>query len=461
MGGGPAGSCTALRLVERGVKPVIVEKEPFPRYHIGESMTGEAGGLLRELGLEDEMLANPNPIKHGVNVYGARREAWFVPVMMRTPEGELADQTTWQVRRSTFDGMLLDKAADRGATVVPAKAVRPEIGEDRVVRGLTVCPHEGGELNIEAEMTLDCSGQATFMSTKNVTGPKYLGAYDKQIAVFSQVVGFERNPGDDGRGSMPGNTIIFYKQKYHWAWAIPIDDEVVSVGVVIPSQYFLDSGETKEAFLRRELHELHPELWRRLPEIELVEDVHVIPNYSFQVRDFAGPGFLCVGDSHRFVDPIFSFGIDAALNEAGFAAETTMRYLEGEGRDSGELFREHVERCERRLDVFEDVIDAFWENPLAFAVVAHSLHRESLIDTFAGRVHGADDVPPALAAFRRVLQRERRYDHGEQYSVPIGSRFDPERAPLWNTVLDSVETTERWMREELEPPSPGTRRAAT
>jgi flavin-dependent dehydrogenase len=450
VGGGPAGSISAMRLIEQGVEPVIVEKEPFPRYHIGESMTGEAGGLLRGLGLEEQMLADPNPIKHGVNVYGSSQDAWFVPVMMRTPEGELADQNAWQVRRSTFDQMLLDEAEQRGAAVLPGKALGVE-REDGVVRGLTVRPNEGGELKIKAEMTLDCSGQATFMSARNVTGPKYLGAYDKQIAVFSQVVGFERDPGNNGRGSMPGNTIIFYKSKYHWAWAIPIDDEVVSVGVVIPSQYFLDTGETKEAFLRRELHELHPELLRRLPEIELVEDVHVIPNYSFQVRGFAGPGFLCAGDSHRFVDPIFSFGLDAAFNEAGFAADTTVRYLEGEGRDSGELFREYIERCERRLDVFEDVIDGFWENPLAFAVVVHSRHRDSIIDTFAGRVHGTDDVPPALAAFRRVLRRERRYDDAEQYSVPIGSRFDAERAPLWNTVLDSVETTERWMREDFEP----------
>ena len=438
-----------MRLAECGVKPIIVEKETFPRYHIGESMTGESGGLLRELGLEDLMEAAPNPIKHGVNVYGSSRDAWFVPVMMRTREGELADQTTWQVRRSTFDSMLLDQAERCGATVVPGKAVRPRVSENGVVRGVTVRPREGGgELEIEAEMLLDCSGQATFLSREELTGPKYLGAYDKQIAIFSQVAGFERDAGEDGRGSQPGNTIIFYKDKFHWAWAIPIDHEVVSVGVVIPSQYFLDSGETKEAFLRRELHELHPELVRRLPEIELVEDVHVIPNYSFQVRKFAGRGFICVGDSHRFVDPIFSFGIDAALHEASFATDTTMRYLQGEGRDSDALFREHVERCERRLDVFEDTIDAFWENPLAFAVVVHSRHRDSIIDTFAGRVHGGDeDLPPALRAFRRVLQRERRYDDEELYSVPFGSRYHPERAPLWNTVLDSVETTERWMRD--------------
>jgi flavin-dependent dehydrogenase len=448
VGGGPAGSCAAMRLAEGGVQSVIVEKEPFPRYHIGESMTGESGGLLRELGLEDFMQAAGHPIKHGVNVYGSSRQAWFVPVMQRTPEGELADQSTWQVRRSTFDAMLLNEARRRGATVVPGKVVKPQVSDDGVVQGLTVRPHEGGELKIEAEMTLDCSGQATFMSTKGVTGPKYLGAYDKQIAVFSQVVGFERDPGDAGRGSMPGNTIIFYKEKFHWAWAIPIDDEVVSVGVVIPSQYFLDTGETKEAFLRRELHELHPELARRLPRIEFVEDMHVIPNYSFQVRGFAGKGFICVGDSHRFIDPIFSFGIDAALHEAGFATETTMRHLAGEGRGSDALFREHIERCERRLDVFEDVIDAFWENPLAFALVVHSRHRESIIDTFAGRVHGDDeDLPPALSAFRKVLQRERRYDDGKLHSVPYGSRYHPERALLWNTVLDSVETTERWMRD--------------
>jgi len=74
-------------------------------------------------------------------------------------------------------------------------------------------------LAIDAPMTLDCSGQATFLANRKVTGPKYLGSYDKQIAFFTHVAGYRRDhaPADD-RVNQPGNTHIFYKQKYQWAW---------------------------------------------------------------------------------------------------------------------------------------------------------------------------------------------------------------------------------------------------
>jgi|tagenome__1003787_1003787.scaffolds.fasta_scaffold20989796_8 flavin-dependent dehydrogenase len=446
VGGGPAGTCSALWLAASGIESVIIEKENFPRFHIGESMTGEAGALLRDLGLETHIDVTPHAIKHGVKVYGAH--TWFVPVMQRTPEGELAEQIAYQVKRDEFDSMLLAEAASRGATVAPGKAVEPLLTDDGEIRGVHVRSAEG-EFDLEAEVVLDCSGQATFLSAHGVTGPKYLGAYDKQIAIFSHVTGFALDRGANGdREKMPGNTLIFYKHKFHWGWAIPIDDQRVSVGVVIPSQYFLDTGESKADFLSRELREIHPELERRMADAVFVEEMHAIPNYSFQVRGFANRRFICVGDSHRFIDPIFSFGLDIAIHESRVAADTVARFLAGEGRDDDELWKEHMERCERRGDVYEDFIDAFWEHPLAFAVFTNSRYRDTVIDTFAGRNWGLDDQPyGAIQAFRKLMKRERVYDDDGLYSVPIGSRFHPERAPLWNAVLDSVETTERWMRD--------------
>ncbi|HEY8726349.1 MAG TPA: NAD(P)/FAD-dependent oxidoreductase [Gaiellaceae bacterium] len=450
VGSGPAGSSAAIQLARRGIESVIVEKVPFPRYHIGESLTGEAGGLLRGLGFEEPMRANCHPVKHGVKVYGPSGSPWFVPVMQRTEEGTLRDQVTWQVRRSDFDSML-HKEAERAATIIPGKAVRPLLTDDGAVRGLLVRPAEGGELELEADLVLDCSGQATFLATHGLTGPKYLGAYDKQIAIFSQVTGFERDSGTDGaRDEMPDNTLTFYKSKFHWAWAIPLDDEVVSVGVVIPAEYFLDCKETKEDFLRRELRELSDELSRRLPTIELVEDVHVIPNYSFQVAGWVGKGFMCVGDAHRFIDPIFSPGVFVAMKEASFAAQTAARYL-GDGHDP-QILREHMIHCDQGIDIFEDMIDTFWENPIAFAALVHMRCRDEMIDIFAGRIY-AEDGQPSSAVFRlrKLLQRERTYDSQTHESLPIGSRYHPERAALWNATLDSVETTERWMREtEME-----------
>ncbi len=452
IGGGPAGAASAMHLLHRGITPLIVERAPFPRYHIGESMTSECGELVRRLGFEDDMIAAGHPIKHGVKVFGASGEPdWWVPVMQRVEDdGALTERTTWQVRRSEFDTMLLDAAVARGAELILGRAVDPIVDDRGVVCGARIRADDGSELTVAAELTLDCSGQATFLAGRGVTGRKYLGAYDKQIAMFTQVTDFERGTGGDGRMLEPGNTNIFYREKYHWAWAIPIDDEVTSVGVVAPAAYFHAAGESREDYLRRELRTLNSGLGDRLSSVDMVEPVHTVPNYSFQVDRFAGPGYLCLGDAHRFIDPIFSFGMNVALRETELAADRIVRYLEGEGRDGDDPFREHMIVVERAADILEDVLDTFWENPFAFAQFVHHRYREPMIDVFAGRIYDGDPNrgrDRAVAAFRELLGRERRYDDPDVLSMPFGSRYDPERAPLWNATLDTVEATETWMRE--------------
>lgn len=450
IGGGPAGAASAMFLLEQGIKPVIVERETFPRYHIGESMTGAAGQVLRQLGFEAEMYRRKYPVKRGVTVYGQTTTgSWFVPVMGRDANGQLFAWETWQVRRNEFDKMLLDSALARGATLLPGKALKPLINNGTVT-GVQVCLTDGGMQTIHSEVLLDCSGQATWLANQgDVTGPKYMGSYDKQIAIFSQVAGDIRNQGNTPE-THKDNTQIFYQGKYHWAWLIPLDDEVASVGVVIPAAYFLAKRESKRAFLLRELHEINPELKRRLPEINLVEDVHVIPNYSYQVKNFCGKGFLCLGDAHRFVDPIFSFGLSAALREAQFAAPAIRDYLAGERRDQPNPFANHQLFCEKGIDVLEDVLDTFWEHPLAFSVYVHERYRQQMIDLFAGRVYAYENQPsPPVQDFRKLLkregERERSYLDNGLYSIPIGSRFHPERAPLWE-AQSTIETTEAWMR---------------
>lgn len=448
VGGGPGGTAASMFLSDLGIRSVIVEKEPFPRYHVGESMTGEAGGVLRKLGLEADMLSRSHPIKHGVNVLGPTgKTAWFVPVMRRDADGELKDEITWQVRRSDFDHMMLEQAAARGSEILRGQATEPIMGDDGAVRGARVRTPNGRMLKVESQVLLDCSGLATFLANKGVTGPKYRGNYDKQIAIFSQLAGGIRDNGE-AREAQPGNTLIFYQKKFHWAWWIPLDDEVISVGVVCPAAYFLEQGESKRDFLVRELLEINPDLQRRLPEIELVEDVHVIPNYSYQVRGFTGKGYICIGDSHRFLDPIFSFGLYVAMKEAEFASKAVHDYLAGKHRDALNPFAAYQQYVEQGIDVLEDVLDAFWENPLAFALLVHSRHTADMIDVFAGRIY--DDQPSkGVLAFRELLARDRVYEEADDsYSVPIGSRYHPERAPIWNADESDVEATEAWIRDK-------------
>lgn len=430
IGGGPAGAAAALHLAARGIEPLVVERESYPRFHIGESLTGEAGRLLKELGFGERLDGDDHPHKFGVNVFGPKgHDCWHVPVMARNAAGELTPDRTWQVRRSRFDGTLLDAALERGADLLPGDALEPLRDDRGAIRGARVRTAGGRELEVEADVTLDCSGSATFLAHHGVTGPKYVGNYDRQVAIFTHVRG-ARLEADERQSIQPGNTLIFYRSKYHWAWVIPIDSEVTSVGVVVPSDTFRERGETKADFLMRQFRELNPGLAERLQDIEVVEPARAIVNYSYQVQDFTGPGFMCLGDAHRFIDPIFSFGVNVALREAEMGAEAVERYLAGEGRDRPNPFRDHLLRAEHAIDVLEDMVDFFWEQPLAFAYYVHARYREGMIDTFAGRIYHGQTFD-WLENVRGSLGRERRYDDEDLVSMPIGSRYHPERAPIW------------------------------
>ena len=230
-----------------------------------------------------------------------------------------------------------------------------------------------------------------------------------------------------------------------------IDAEITSVGIVVPAAYFRDAERVQARLLRRMLHELNPGLTARTEDVELVEDVHVIPNYSFQVQQVRRSRLPL----RRRLPPVRRPdllvralrrppGVRLRGRRCGWATSTAV------GRGEAKPFHDYMVHAEKGIDVLEDMIDTFWENPLAFAFMVHNRYREPMIDMFSGRIYegmpikGRDE---AMAAFRELLERERTYDDAGLFSVPIGSRFHEERAPLWNSELDSVETTERWLRD--------------
>ncbi len=352
IGGGPGGSATAMFLAQTGLRVTLIEKAQSPRYHIGESLTGECGNCLRTLGLEAEMTTRRHPVKYGVTVYGPRgQNAFFVPVKGWRRESGLFDTHTWSVRRSDFDHMLFAAAAARGVGVMQAEAVAPLLNGD-VVRGVRVRTNGGTVEDIASEVLVDASGPATFFSNAGVIGEKVRGSYDRQVAIFSQVLGGIRDPGAAG-----GNTLIFYRQKHHWAWFIPLDDQVTSVGVVVPADYYRSKNESKHQFLLRELDQLNPELTRRLPQIEFVEEVRGISNYSYRISNFTGKGFLCVGDSHRFIDPVFSFGVFFAMKEAEYAAASIASFFADSKREQPNPLMIRAETREWLMNVQEVLTD--------------------------------------------------------------------------------------------------------
>ena len=403
IGGGPAGAVTAMYLLRRGIRPVIIERDVFPRYHVGESMTGATALALRDLGLGEALEAQRYPVKHGVTFYGTTgQNAFWVPIKRRIDEHTQVPNQTWNVMRSTFDKILFDAALERGAEWIKATAIAPLREDDRVV-GLNIRRPDGTTENLFSEMVIDASGSATFLANHRVTGPKLRGNYDRQIALFTQFSETIRDSGSEPH-EQPGNTLLYYEKKNHWAWFIPVGDELTSVGVVFPVEYFKQVGLSKEEMMLRECRRMNAALSERLPNLTFREPVYATPNFSYQVMNYAGKGFICVGDAHRFIDPIFAYGIFFAVQEGEFAAEAVEKFLSGETRTDGNPFRDYETLCDQGNDIVQDFIDCLWEYPLAFQRMVGFRHREAIIDIFAGRIYGEIGASNSAAiAMRKLL----------------------------------------------------------
>jgi flavin-dependent dehydrogenase len=321
-----------------------------------------------------------------------------VPVVDVRPDGRREMATTWQVRRSDFDDMLMDAAVDAGAVLLRASASSAIVSDDGWVRGVVVDTGDG-PMTLEADVVVDASGQQCFLARAGVTSEKRRGDYDAQIALFTHVTGANR--GDEG-----GDTVILYREPGHWAWFIPIDPEPVSVGAVVPAAEYRDRGESPTEFLQREFRELNPELTWRLEDASMEFEPAIIKNYSYDIDRYTGPGWLCVGDSHGFVDPVFSFGVHFSLHEARKAAGEIVRFLGAERREP-DAFDDFRAWSSEGQQIIRDLIDSFWGEPVAFAYLVHKKHRDEMIDYFAGRVYDVGEPRAGLLALRSLSAKVR------------------------------------------------------
>lgn len=214
LGGGPAGAATALYLLRHGFTPVIVERDGFPCFQVGESLTGAPAEALTDLGLRPAIEAQHYPVKHGVMFYGAEGSKHLLgPLVRRDAEDKQVPNQTWNVMRSTFDQILFDAALERGAQWVRATALAPILDRDGAVVGLTVRTPEGATDKLYSEVLLDASGSATFLANHRVTGRKLPGGSDKQIALFTQFSGTIRDHGVEAH-EQPGNTLLFSEESF-------------------------------------------------------------------------------------------------------------------------------------------------------------------------------------------------------------------------------------------------------
>ena len=169
----------------------------------------------------------------------------------------------------------------------------------------------------------------------------------------------------------------------------------------------------------QECRQMTPALSSRLPDLTPREPIYAIPNFSYRVYDYTGKGFICIGDAHRFTDPIFAYGVYFGIQEGQFAADEIAKLLSGETKTNGNPFAELEHLFDEGNEVVEDVIGVLWEFPLAFQRIMTWRDKVPSLDLLSGRIYGdMAATNPARIALRRLMatkeaerasQRDRDY----------------------------------------------------
>ena len=378
VGGGPAGSSTAALLAEKGHDVLVVEKEKFPRYHVGESLMPFCYFPLERLGLIDTLMESANPRKYCVQF--VRQDGFLSQPFYFFQHFDHPSSTTWQVWRSEFDKMILDKARSNGATVMEETKAKKLIKSGDRVEGITVESDELGSLDIHAPIVVDASGRDCFAAHKQkwmVRDPEL-----KKIALWTYYKGAKRDPGLD-----EGATTVAYLPNKGWFWYIPLSGDMVSVGIVAERDY-LFNGSTKdhEEIFQREV--LNNEwIKEHLAEAEQAGEYRITGEYSYRNRYCASEGLVLAGDALGFLDPVFSSGVFLALKSGVMLADEIDLALKA-GDLSAKSFDRYGKRMQSSIETMRKIVYAFYDKDFSFGDIAkRGDHlRAALTDCLIGNV---------------------------------------------------------------------------
>jgi flavin-dependent dehydrogenase len=383
VGAGPAGSTAAALLAAAGHRVLVLDKERFPRFHIGESLLPLCLPVLERLGID------PDP-----DAWLHKRGAQFVcETTNRRRSFDFADalpgppRHAWQVDRAAFDERLLQRAVEFGAELRhDVKVLGVEAEADRVaVRGRV------GRLH--ARYVVDASGQNRLLARQHGSAEPLLRF--GRTAAFVHYEGL----GDAAIDEIgEGNDIRIMITPHGWGWLIPLAGRRLSVGLVCRE------GEVAAKVIERWIGE-SPIIGRWTQGCR-VSEVRTERNFSFANREPHGPRWACVGDAACFLDPVFSSGVSLAMVGASSAADRLAHALaEGTEADAS-LMAPHQAHMQQGYDTFAAMIDRFYNTRFVDHFILGPEARGAILREIVSVLAG--DVWRTDSRFQDMLTRSRR-----------------------------------------------------
>jgi flavin-dependent dehydrogenase len=343
-GGGPAGTSAAISLKQLGHSVVLFEREKFPRFHIGESLLSTANDHFAALGLAEKMEAANFPVKWGARLFThdglSGRGVDFASVT------EVKRPQTYQVPRAEFDRMLMERAREAGVDVREQQRVTAcEFTSDAAVLEV-----EGYTVRVRA--LVDATGRQGLLAKKfnlRTDEPRLAN-----IAIFSHYSGVPLLEGD-----RPNDIRIVARSDSGWFWLIPISAELMSVGVVLPKNLFMQMQEgSNEERLDRAIGDT-PVVARLMKNAKREWPVRVEKDFSYSASKYAGDRWILAGDAGSFLDPVFSTGVSIAM-ESGIEAAGELDRALRRNDFSARSFAAFSKRQKRRYETFRRFVIGFY-----------------------------------------------------------------------------------------------------
>lgn len=387
IGGGPGGSTAAALLAGQGIDVTLMERQRFPRYHIGESLLPSALRILDELGLREKVESHGFQRKAGA-LFDWSDEVW--DFAFGTPREPLH---AFQVVRSEFDQLLLENAAATGVDVREEVDVTEIEFEGERPRQASFVDGSGRRGSCSFDVVVDASGRTGLLATRHLKNRNFHEAF-RNVALW----GYWRDAGRLDRG--PEGATASCSIPHGWIWAIPLHDGSLSVGVVMHKSTMKELREqhTLDAIYRQAL-ESSPIVSELVAPGEMTGSLRAETDYSYAADRFSGPGYYLVGDAACFLDPLLSTGIHLATFSGLVAAASIASALRGEVGESeaSEFFGASYRRAYMRMLV---VVSAFYRmhaNRDAYFKQAQELttrdyRKDELAAAFVNVVSGVEDL---------------------------------------------------------------------